>query len=63
MIMRIERQWAKYPGWLAEQSYQHQTQLIAEYRSQFTKAPSKDTDKHAAMKSAINKYQQRDTMG
>lgn len=62
MILSIEREWNKYPGWLSELDKSTQISLIADYRVRYTK-PTKSVNKQDDMRAAISRYQSRDKVG
>lgn len=63
MILSIEREWSKHPGWLASLDKSTQISLIADYRIRYTKPKKKGGNKYDDMRAAISRYQSRDKVG
>lgn len=63
MILSIEREWNKYPGWLSSLDKSTQISLIADYRVRYTKPKKSDSSKQDSMRAAISRYQSRDKVG
>lgn len=63
MVLAIEREWNRDPGWLASLDKSTQISLIADYRVRYTKPKNKGNSKQDDMRAAISRYQSRDKVG
>jgi hypothetical protein len=59
MILRIERDWAKYPGWFATLPKADQVRLFADYRIEHEDPKERERRYRAAKRARFDKMRTR----